>query len=92
MYLVYFSEMLVSKDYTTVPQPRRSAYSFSNFEMPFSSWKKKKKVFTWGETESTSYVGHCLAYYTSPEWQMIVEHSVEWELAGETEVLGENPT
>jgi hypothetical protein len=31
------------------------------------------------------------ACYTSPGWQMMsVEQSVEWELAGETEVLGEN--
>jgi hypothetical protein len=29
-----------------------------------------------------------LAYCTSPEWQMMV--IVEWRLAGETEVLGEN--
>jgi hypothetical protein len=40
--------------------------------------------------ESTWYCGHCLAYCTSPRWQMIVEQSVECELAGETEVLGEN--
>jgi hypothetical protein len=46
----------------------------------------------WGETESTWYVGHCLVYCTSPGWQMMmdVKQSVEWELAGETEVLGEN--
>jgi hypothetical protein len=33
-----------------------------------------------------------LAYCTSPRWQMmvIVEQLVEWRLAGETEVLGEN--
>jgi hypothetical protein len=33
-----------------------------------------------------------LAYCTSPRWQMmeIVEKLVEWRLAGETEVLGEN--
>jgi hypothetical protein len=35
-------------------------------------------------------VGHCLAYWTSPEWlTMSVAQSVEW-LARETEVLGEN--
>jgi hypothetical protein len=46
----------------------------------------------WGETESTWYVGHYLAYCTSPGWYMMmsVEQSVEWELAGETDVLGEN--
>jgi hypothetical protein len=39
---------------------------------------------------STWYVGHYLAYCTSPGWWMMsVEHSVEW-VAGETEVLGEN--
>jgi hypothetical protein len=33
-----------------------------------------------------------LAYCTSPRWLMrvIVEQLVEWRLAGETEVLGEN--
>jgi hypothetical protein len=44
----------------------------------------------WGETESTGYVGQYLAYCTSPGSSMIMEQSVEWELAGETEVLGEN--
>jgi hypothetical protein len=37
-------------------------------------------IFSGGETdESTWYVGHQLAYYTSPEWQMMmsVEQSVE---------------
>jgi hypothetical protein len=35
--------------------------------------------------------GHCLAYCTSPRWQMItVEQSVERELAEEPEVLGGN--
>jgi hypothetical protein len=24
--------------------------------------------FSWGETESTWYCGHCLAYCTSPKW------------------------
>jgi hypothetical protein len=44
----------------------------------------------WGETESTSY-GGLLTYYTSPGlYMMNVEQWVEWELAGETEVLGEN--
>jgi hypothetical protein len=46
----------------------------------------------WGETESTWYVGHYLAYCTSPGLQMMnVEQSVEWELAGKTEVLGGKP-
>jgi hypothetical protein len=45
-------------------------------------------VVGWGETESTWYVGHYLAYCTSPGWRMSMEHLVEWELAGETEVLG----
>jgi hypothetical protein len=45
----------------------------------------------WGETESTWYAGHYLAYCTSPGWSMVImERSVEWGLAGETEVLGEN--
>jgi hypothetical protein len=44
------------------------------------------------ETESTWYISHYLAYCTSPGQQMMmsVEQSVEW-LAGETEVLRENP-
>jgi hypothetical protein len=46
----------------------------------------------WGETECTWHVNDCLAYSTSPGWWMMmsVEQSVEWKLAGETEVLGEN--
>jgi hypothetical protein len=45
----------------------------------------------WGETQSTWFVGHCLAYFTSPGTQMMsVKQSVEWELTGETEVVGEN--
>jgi hypothetical protein len=46
----------------------------------------------WGETESTWFVGHYLAYCTISGWEMMMnmEQSVEWELAGETEVLGEN--
>jgi hypothetical protein len=45
----------------------------------------------WGETGSTWYCGHCLGSYTSPGWEvvMIVVQSVEWELVGEPEVLGE---
>jgi hypothetical protein len=45
-----------------------------------------------GETESTWYCGHCLGCCTSPRWyvMMIVEQSVEFELAEETEVLGGN--
>jgi hypothetical protein len=52
-------------------------------------------VFTfmgWGAKESTWYCGHCLVFYeyTSPRWEMvIVKQSVEWELAGETEIFGE---
>jgi hypothetical protein len=37
----------------------------------------------WGQTESTWYVGHKLAYFTSPGWQMMnMEHSVECEGRG----------
>jgi hypothetical protein len=36
-----------------------------------------------GETESTWYVGHYLAYCISPRWRMSLEQLVEW-LAGET--------
>jgi hypothetical protein len=47
-------------------------------------------IFSWVETESTLY---CLAYCTSRrrEMMIIVEQSVEWELAGETEVLEKKP-
>jgi hypothetical protein len=46
----------------------------------------------WGKTESTWYVGHYLAYCTSPGWQtmMSVEQSMEWKLVAETKVLREN--
>jgi hypothetical protein len=49
-------------------------------------------LFALCETKSIWYWGHCLAYCTSPRWQMmmIVEQSVECELVGETVVLGEN--
>jgi hypothetical protein len=41
--------------------------------------------FVWGETESTWYIGHYLAYCTSSGgWMMSVEQSVEC-LARETE-------
>jgi hypothetical protein len=43
----------------------------------------------WGQTESSLYVGHYLAYWTK-QMIMNVEQSVEWELTEETEVLGEN--
>jgi hypothetical protein len=48
--------------------------------------------FTWRETESTSCFCHCFTYFTSLKWSMmmIVEQSMEWELAGEIEVLWEN--
>jgi hypothetical protein len=47
--------------------------------------------FGWGKTESIWYVGHWLVYCTRPGWEkMSVEQLVEWELAGETEVPGEN--
>jgi hypothetical protein len=38
-------------------------------------------VFSWDENESTRYWRHCLAYCTSPRWQMmmmIIGQSVEW--------------
>jgi hypothetical protein len=44
----------------------------------------------WGDAESTWYAGHYWGFCTSPGWQMSLEQSVEWQLAGETEVLGEN--
>jgi hypothetical protein len=42
--------------------------------------------FSWGETESTWYYSHCLAYSTSPGWEMMmsVEQSEECELVRET--------
>jgi hypothetical protein len=40
-------------------------------------------IFSWGETESIWYCGHCLTYFTSPRWYvMIVEQLVELRLAG----------
>jgi hypothetical protein len=57
----------------------------------FSNGLRASRGVGWGETESTWYVGQYLAYCPSPGWSMMsVELSVEWELAGETEVLGEN--
>jgi hypothetical protein len=43
---------------------------------------------SWGGVtlKSKWFVGHLLAYCTSSEWYMSVEHLVEWELAGESEV------
>jgi hypothetical protein len=50
------------------------------------------RVVLWCDTEFTWYMSHNLAYSNSLGWwmMMIVEHSVEWELAGETKVLGGN--
>jgi hypothetical protein len=42
----------------------------------------------WGETDSTCYFSHYLTYCTSHGLGM--GRAVEWELARETEVLGEN--
>jgi hypothetical protein len=49
------------------------------------------RFLRWGETESTWYIDHYLAYCTSPGQRMMlsVEQSVEW-LAEESEVLLEN--
>jgi hypothetical protein len=41
-------------------------------------------------TGSTRHVGHWMAYCTCPGWLWWGEFLVEWRLAGETEVLGEN--
>jgi hypothetical protein len=49
---------------------------------------RSSRILSVGETESTWYVGYYLVYCTSPGWY--VEQLVEWELAGETEVLGGN--
>jgi hypothetical protein len=43
-----------------------------------------------GGTESTRHVGHWMAYRTCPGDCDDGEYLVEWRLAGETEVLGEN--
>jgi hypothetical protein len=54
-------------------------------KQPTERWLQFLFFLGWGETESTWYVGHYLAYCTSPEWYMMnMEQSVEWELAGET--------
>jgi hypothetical protein len=61
---------------------------------PFHSTPNRLKssvsFLGWNKRESTWYAGHYLAYGTSPRWQTSMEHFVEWELARETEVLGEN--
>jgi hypothetical protein len=57
-----------------------------------SRWRPNNSSSGRGVTESTWYVGHYLAYCTSSGWLILmnVEQSVELELAGEIEVLGEN--
>jgi hypothetical protein len=54
-----------------------------NIMIFFSFW-------VWGETESTWYVGHYLAYCTSPGWE---EHGAVggMRIGRETKVLGGNP-
>jgi hypothetical protein len=42
-------------------------------------------------TGSTRHCDHWLAYCSLPRVIMMMENLVEWRLAGETEVLGENP-
>jgi hypothetical protein len=46
----------------------------------------------WGETVSTWYCSRSLSYCNNPKWDMVMnmEQSVEFELAGETEVFEEN--
>jgi hypothetical protein len=44
----------------------------------------------WSPTGSTRQGGHWLAYCSLPRVIMMMENFVEWRLAGETEVLGEN--
>jgi hypothetical protein len=44
----------------------------------------------WSPTGSTQHGGHWLAYCSLPRVIMMMENMVEWRLAGETEVLGEN--
>jgi hypothetical protein len=47
----------------------------------------------WVETKSAWYCGHCLTYCTSCTWEMMnVEQSVEGELTGRVEILGDNLT
>jgi hypothetical protein len=44
-----------------------------------------------GRTEATRHVGQWMAYLLYlPQVIVMMENSVEWRLAGETEVLGEN--
>jgi hypothetical protein len=45
----------------------------------------------WSPTGSTRHGGYWLAYYSLPRVIMMMENFVEWRLARETEVLGENP-
>jgi hypothetical protein len=45
----------------------------------------------WSPTGSTRHGGHWLDYCSLPRVIMMTENLVEWRLAGETEVLGENP-
>jgi hypothetical protein len=44
----------------------------------------------WSPTGSTRHGGHWLAYCSLPRVIVMMEDLVEWRLAGETEVLGEN--
>jgi hypothetical protein len=52
--------------------------------------KKSSLSGRWSPTESTRHGGHWLAYCSLPRAIMMMENLVEWRLAGETEVLGEN--
>jgi hypothetical protein len=45
----------------------------------------------WVVTEFTWYVGHYYMYTNPWCWNMNVEQSVQWQLAGEAEGLGEQP-
>jgi hypothetical protein len=63
------------------------------YVMPYVAERININYFLWVGWDWVHLVRRpLLAYCTSPGWSMvmIMEQSVEWGLAGETEVLGEN--
>jgi hypothetical protein len=65
-------------------------YSFSLCLFPFFVFLNSLNG-EWSPTGSTRHGGHWLAYCGLSRVIMMMENLVEWRLAGETEVLGENP-
>jgi hypothetical protein len=94
---IYCTEWNLCRIYTEYlsVQAWASYFALTCFPTPkkLLSYLKILNLLSWGwsPTESTWHGGHWLAYCSLPQVIMMMENLVEWILAAETEVLGENP-